>query len=75
MARAFIRGSSFTQYLKVGYNVVGRFQKGDKPDDSNDFFEWFGSSKTLEGAKRIAGKQQGETEIREFKIQQPEKDF
>lgn len=74
MARAFIRGSSFTVYLKVGYNVVARHQSGNEPDDKNDFFEWFGYSKSVEGAKRLQKKHKVETEIMPFKIQEVETD-
>jgi len=69
MARAFIRGRSFNQYLKVGYNVVRRFQKGDEPDNDNDLFEWLCSARTPEAAKH-----EGETEIMVFKKQEPVKD-
>jgi len=72
MARAFIRGSSFAQYLKVGYNVVVRYQKGNEPDDKNDFFELIGYSKNLETAKRLQTKHNAETEIMFFKIQEVE---
>ena len=70
----YIKGSSFGQYLKVGYNVIARKQRGDEPDDKNDLFTWFGYSKNLETAKKMAAKQVVETEIREFKLQQVEKD-
>ena len=74
MARAFIRGSSLTQYLKVGYNVVRRFQRGEEPDNNNDLFEWLCSAKTRKVAKTKARKYKGETEIMVFKNQEPVKD-
>ena len=74
MARAFIRGRSFNQYLKVGYNVVRRFQKGDAPDNDNDLFEWLCSAKTRKAAKKKTAKHEGETEIMVFKKQEPVKD-
>ena len=61
-----IRGNVFGNYLKVGYNVVRRWQRGADPD-------WIGASKNLETAKKLQQKQKFETEIREFKIQQLEK--
>ena len=70
-----VRGNGINHYLKDGFNVVRRFKKGEEPDDNVDSFMWFGSSKTLEGAEKIAAKQDVETEIREFKIQQVEKDL
>mgnify|MGYP003150031358 CR=1 FL=1 len=38
----------FAVYLKEGYNVVRRYQKGDTPDDKIDFFEHLGCYKDLE---------------------------
>lgn len=69
----YIKGSSFGQYLKEGYNVVARKQIGSKPNDFNDLFMWFGYSKNLDIAKNLAKNQEVETEIQEFKIQQVEK--
>ena len=63
-----IRGNVFGNYLKVGYNVVRRWQRGAEPDDKVDYFMWIGASKNLETAKQIQKKQDFETEIREFKI-------
>ena len=70
-----VKGKGINHYLKEGFNVLRRFQRGDEPDDKMDTFMWFGCSKTLEGAKKLQGKQEVETEIREFKIQQVEKDL
>ena len=67
MARAFIRGRVFNQYLKVGYNVVRRFQRGDEPDNSNDLFEWLCSAKTRKSAEKKAAELEGNTEIMAFK--------
>ena len=69
-----VKGSGINHYLKDGFNVVRRFQSGDEPDDNVDTFMWLGCSKTLKGAQKLAAKQEVETEIREFKIQQVEKD-
>ena len=74
MARAFIRGSSFTKYLKAGYNVVRRIQTGKEPDDSNDLFEWLCSAKTRKLAKTKSSRYEGKTEIMVFKQQEPVKD-
>ena len=63
-----IRGNVFGNYLKVGYNVVRRWQRGAEPDDNLDYFMWIGASKSLKTAKQIQKKQDFETEIREFKI-------
>ena len=68
-----IKGNVFGNYLKVGYNVVRRWQRGADPDDNVDYFMWIGASKNLETAKKLQQKQKFETEIREFKIQQLEK--
>ena len=68
-----IRGNVFGNYMKVGYNVVRRWQRGADPDDNVDYFMWIGASKNLETAKTLQKKQEFETEIREFKIQQLEK--
>ena len=70
-----VRGNGINHYLKEGFNVLRRFQKGEQPDDKVDTFMWFGCSKTLEGAEKISAKQEVETEIREFKIQQVENDL
>ena len=40
-----------------------------------DCFMWLGYSKTLKDAKKLAAKQEGATEIREYKIHQLEKDI
>ena len=74
MAIVAIRGTSFSQYLKPGYNVVRRYQRGKEPDDSYDCFMWLCSAKTLKAAKTKAKKYKGQIEIREFKIQEPEKE-
>tara|TARA_R110000796_G_scaffold4472_6_gene17376 strand:+ start:894 stop:1118 length:225 start_codon:yes stop_codon:yes gene_type:complete len=70
-----IRGTGITAYLKVGYNIVRRYKRESEPNDVLDCFMWLGYSKTLKDAKKLAAKQEGATEIREFKIQQLEKDL
>ena len=72
MAIVAIRGTSFSQYLKPGYNVVRRYQRGVQPDNDYDCFEWLCSAKTLKLAETKARKYKGQIEIREFKIQEPE---
>ncbi len=59
-----IRGSMFAVYLRDGYNVVRRYQKGDAPDDKIDFFEHLGCYKDIEVAERFCKKQQGVVEIK-----------
>ena len=68
-----VRGGGIAGYLKVGYNIVRRFQRESEPNDVVDLFMWLGYSKTLKDAKKLAAKQEGATEIREYKIQQLEK--
>tara|TARA_R100001082_G_scaffold109008_1_gene85289 strand:- start:208 stop:432 length:225 start_codon:yes stop_codon:yes gene_type:complete len=70
-----VKGNGINHYLKIGFNIVRRFKRGNEPDDKMDTFMWFGYSKTLEGAKKLQQKQEVETEIREFKTQQVEKDL
>ena len=70
-----IRGTGITAYLKVGYNIVRRYKLEPEPNDVLDCFMWLGYSKTLKDAKKLAAKQEGATEIREYKIQQLEKDI
>jgi|TARA_R100001530_G_scaffold58966_1_gene42785 hypothetical protein len=72
-----VKGNGITAYLKVGFNILRRFKMDSEvdSDDNYDCFMWIASAKTLEGAKKLAAKQEFETEIREFKIQQVEKDF
>ena len=67
MARAFIRGKSFMQYLKSGYNIVRRFQRGEEPDNENDLFEYIMRCKTEKRAKSQIKKLDFEAEIMEFK--------
>ena len=55
----------FTVYLKEGYNVVRRYQKGNTADDKIDFFEHLGCYKDLEVAKRFCEKQEGVVEIKQ----------
>jgi len=68
-----VRGGGITGYLKVGYNIVRRFQLESEPNDVVDLFMWIGYSKNLKGAKKLMAQQEGEVEIREFKLQQLEK--
>ena len=70
-----VRGNGISAYLKVGFNILKRFKRGDEKNDNDDCFMWIASAKTLEGAKKLAAKQEDETEIREFKIQQVENDL
>tara|TARA_R100000963_G_C4606585_1_gene78412 strand:- start:257 stop:460 length:204 start_codon:yes stop_codon:yes gene_type:complete len=55
----------FAVYLKEGYNVVRRYQKGNTADDKIDFFEHLGCYKDLEVAKRFCKKQEGVVEIKD----------
>ena len=68
-----VRGGGIAGYLKVGYNIVRRFQLESEPNDVVDLFMWIGYSKNLKDAKKLMAKQEGEVEIREFKLQQLEK--
>ena len=68
-----VRGNGISAYLKVGFNVLRRFQRGDEKNDNVDCFMWICCAKNLKDAKKMAAKQEHETEIREFKIQQVEK--
>jgi len=68
MARSFVRGRSFNQYLRKGFNLVHRIQVGDEPDDQQDLFELVGYSKTRKAAEKKAGKCDFDTEIVEFKL-------
>jgi len=70
-----IRGAGITAYLKVGYNIVRRYKLESESNDVVDCFMWLGYSKNLKDAKKMAAKQEGATEIREYKIQQLEKDL
>ena len=70
-----VTGKGITAYLKVGYNIVRRYSSEAEPNDVVDCFMWLGYSKTLKDAKKLAAKQEGATEIREYKIQQLEKDL
>lgn len=69
-----VRGNGISAYMKKGFNILRRYKRGSEPDDVRDCFMWLGSAKTLKSAKEFAAKQEGEIEIREFKIQQVEKD-
>lgn len=60
-----VRGSMFAVYLKEGFNVVRRYQKGETADDKIDFFEHLGCYKDLDVAKRFCKKQQGVVEIKQ----------
>jgi len=51
-----IKGNVFGNYLKVGYNVVRRWQRGADPDDKVDYFMWIGASKNLENSKKTTAK-------------------
>tara|TARA_R110000796_G_scaffold249736_1_gene377867 strand:+ start:60 stop:284 length:225 start_codon:yes stop_codon:yes gene_type:complete len=68
-----VRGGGIAGYLKVGYNIVRRYKLESEPNDVVDLFMWLGYSKNLEGAKKLMAQQEGEVEIREFKLQQLEK--
>ena len=68
-----VRGGGIAGYLKVGYNIVRRFQLESEPNDVVDLFMWIGYSKNLKSAKKLMAQQEGEVEIREFKLQQLEK--
>jgi hypothetical protein len=69
-----VRGNGISAYMKQGFNILRRFRRDSEPDDVRDCFMWLGSAKTLKSAQAFAAKQEGEIEIREFKIQQVEKD-
>ena len=68
-----VRGGGIAGYLKVGYNIVRRYKLESEPNDVVDLFMWIGYSKNLKDAKKLMAKQEGEVEIREFKLQQLEK--
>ena len=68
MAIVAIRGTSFGQYLKKGYNIVRRYRCGLKPDDDFDCFEHLGHAKTKKEAQKRAKKFSGTIEIREHKV-------
>ena len=68
MAIVAVRGRSFGLYLKEGYNIVRRYQKGDAPDDKDDSFEHLGYCKELKDAEKKAEKFSGDIEIREHKL-------
>lgn len=68
------RGNGISKYMKKGFNIIRRYREEVELDDVRDCFMWLGSTKTLKSAKAFAAKQEGEIEIREFKIQQVEKD-
>ena len=68
-----VRGGGIAGYLKVGYNIVRRYKLESEPNDVVDLFMWLGYSKNLKDAKKLMAKQEGEVEIREFKLQQLEK--
>jgi len=63
-----VRGSGLGQYLKTGYNVIQRFQRGTEPDDIVDCFMVVGSFKKKKDADRAAKKVTGIVEIRKHKI-------
>lgn len=69
-----VRGKGIHAYLKKGFNILRRYRRGTELDDVRDCFMWLGSAKTMQKAKQFAEKQEGEVEIREFKIQQVEND-
>lgn len=69
MALWAVKYSGLGSYLKPGYNVLKRFQRGDKPDDTMDCCMVVGSFKHLKDAERAAKKEKGIIEIREHKIQ------
>lgn len=68
-----VRGGGIAGYLKVGYNIVRRYKLESEPNDVVDLFMWIGYSKNLKSAKKLMAQQEGEVEIREFKLQQLEK--
>ena len=74
MALFAVRGTSFWQYLKDGYNVVRRFQTGIEPDDKSDSFMWLCSAKTLKEAKVKSRKYVFPTEIMKSGKHKPETD-
>ena len=70
-----VKGNGISAYLKEGFNVLKRFKAGEEKNDKVDCFMWICSAKNLKDAKKLVAKQEGEAEIREFKIRQPEKDL
>tara|TARA_R110000751_G_scaffold246205_1_gene346185 strand:+ start:220 stop:444 length:225 start_codon:yes stop_codon:yes gene_type:complete len=70
-----VRGNGITAYLKAGYNILKRYKLDSEPNNDVDCFMWIACAKTLKSAKKIQASLEGETEIREFKIQQVEKDL
>ena len=71
MALVVIRGGQFTQYLKKGYNVVRRYQKGEEPVYSDDWFELLVCCKTETLAKKKAKEFEGTIEIIKHKVEEP----
>ena len=68
MALWAVRRSGLGQYLKPGYNILQRFQRGAEPDDDIDCFMVVNSFKKLADAKKAAAKVEGIVEIKEHKI-------
>jgi len=67
-----VRGNLLGQYLKPGYNIVVRYQRGDAPDDKLDCFMVLGSANTKSSAKKLAKKTGLDTEIMEFQVKKPQ---
>ena len=63
-----VRGGQFTQYLKKGYNVVRRYQRGETPVYADDLFELLICCPTETQAKKQSKKFQGTIEIIKNKI-------
>jgi hypothetical protein len=71
MAIVAVRGKGIHHYLKEGYNVVRRYQKGESPDEINDCFEFLLRCKTQTQAEKQIKKFSGKIEIIEFKTNEP----
>jgi hypothetical protein len=67
-----VRGNLLGQYLKPGYNVVVRYQRGDTPDDKLDCFMVLGSSNTKSSAKKLAKNTGLNAEVVEFQTKKPQ---
>jgi len=71
MVSVVIRGGSFTQYLKKGYNIVRRYQRGEEPVYADDCFELLLCCKTEAQAKKKSKDFEGNIEIIKNKIDEP----
>ena len=52
MAIVAVRGKGIYQYLRKGFNIVKRYQRGEKPDDDIDCFQFMERCKTKKQAEK-----------------------